>query len=74
MRYAWAQPNYLLSVAKEIVYEINQLSGDVEVMQLLDQQVPLYGIKGRTDVHKEYPGKVAWRIQGHRQATASSVP
>lgn len=43
--------------------EVNQSGGNVEVMQLLDHQVPLDGIKSRTEVHEEYPGEVAWGIQ-----------
>lgn len=53
----------MLPVAEEIVYEMNQLGGDAEVMQLLDHQVPVDGIKIQAEIHKEYLDKVDWGLQ-----------
>lgn len=41
------------------MYEVNELDGYVEVVELLDHQVPLYGAENRAEVNEEDSGKVS---------------
>lgn len=51
------------SVAEEVVHEVEEPGGYVEVFEPLEHQVPLHGVERGAEVNKEYSGQVSWWIK-----------